>query len=178
MQIDYSINEYIELLRTQVALCSSLNDYEVTLPYKQANEQLFIICRSRSDVDNTLFKESPEAGTPIDLSRNGQVDLYLRLHRLDKNKIEIQNYRLAAFGIPDNDNKISSIRYDYTSNIDAESKKPTWDDDLGDNPQHPMSHLHINFKQENNCRFAVGQVSPILVLRAFDHWYYETFIKT
>jgi hypothetical protein len=177
MIVDYSINSYIELLRTHILSCYSIEENDANLPYKLANEQICIICRSRSDVDTNLFKDTPEAGTSIDLNRDGQADLYIRIRKYGRYQIEIQKYRLAIFGIPDNNNRILSMRYDYTGNIHEEQIKLAWDNELNDNPQHPMSHLHVNFLLDNNCRLAVGQVSPILALKAFDHWYYETFIK-
>jgi hypothetical protein len=45
---------------------------------------------------------------------------------------------------------------------------------LKKNIAHPTFHLHVNFhlsEQANKVRLALGQVSPILVLRNFGVWY-------
>lgn len=158
----------------QMALCSSVDSEDINLPYTK-NGRTWFICRTSSEVESPFSKNSPEAGKPIELNKNGQLELYIKFHETESG-IEIEKYRIAAYGIPENNNKISSIRYDYTNNIQAERKKIGWDHSISDNPQHPMSHLHINFMDENNCRLAAGQLSPILALRAFDYWYYETFV--
>lgn len=168
---NYPISRYIELLKAQMALCSSIDENDIDLPCIPKGSNWFL-CRSSQGE----FLDDPDAKRPIELSPNGSIELYIRF-RDNGHQIEIEKYRLAIFGIPVNNNKITSIRYDYTKNTPAERKKMGWIEAISDNPQHPMSHLHINFQEENNCRLAVGQLSPILALRAFDHWYYETFIR-
>ncbi len=119
------------------------------------------------------MQNDPNVNKPIELTDGGAIDLYMKIRNVDdKEEIEIQNYRIAIFDIPDNDNDIKSIRYDYDLS-QKYGKGDNWDDELKDNPQHPLFHMHINFMKNNDCRMAVGRLCPILALRTFDHWYYN-----
>ncbi len=107
------------------------------------------------------------------MREGGQIEFYLCLRQPDKSsEAEIVRYRLAFLDLPENPNKIGSLRYDYST---GQGHGSGWDEELGDNPEHPQAHVHINFigddSTANNCRMPTGQVCPILILRAFDYWY-------
>jgi hypothetical protein len=89
-------------------------------------------------------------------------------------EVEIEAYRITVEGLAENPNGIHAFRYDKTQGL---PQGQGWDGDLKDNPQHPHCHLHLNYRVHgaNDLRLPTGAVSPVLLLAAFDHWYYSTY---
>jgi hypothetical protein len=184
MKTRYSVNDYIHLLQTKIEGCASIEEDDRVLPYTydKTRDQWFLQRGGPMDQETNLFKNqkaSQKASQAMTLCENGQIEFRLWLRERDKTReLEIVNYRLAFLNLPDNPNKIQSFRYDYST---GQKRGPGWDDDLGDNPEHPQAHVHINFtgddRTANNLRMPTGQVDPILILRAFDYWYGESFIN-
>ncbi len=163
---------FIQMLQARVGGFRSLSQDDRNVPAKQEKPGKWIIHRG-SNADK-LFAENPQAQEPLSLVNGGTLELYLRIARKDEHT-EIVSYRIAVQKLPANDNEIVSLRYDKSAG------KPGghgWEDDLDDNPEHPWAHLHVNFDRTltaNNCRLPTGEVSPIVLLAAFDHWYFATF---
>jgi hypothetical protein len=187
MRTTYLASDYIYLLKAKIKECASIapNDRVLPYTYDKTRTQWFIQRGGQMDQDTTLFKDQKDrlkASQAMALRENGQIIFRLYLREKDKaREIEIVKYNLAFLNLPDNPNKIQSLRYDYST---GQQRGPGWDDDLGDNPEHPQAHVHINFagndRTANNLRMPTGQVYPILpilILQAFDYWYCETFIK-
>ncbi|MEK6235267.1 MAG: hypothetical protein N2C14_11210 [Planctomycetales bacterium] len=114
---------------------------------------------------------------PMALEPEGQLSFYVRFRAIEKNKaqgnerIRIDAYRFKFVGLKEGSAGIASLRYDFDG---SNARGPDWDEDLGDNPAHPIHHLHVNFgapRMANDLRIAVGPVSPPLLLRNFNHWY-------
>ena len=183
MRTTYLASDYIYLLEAKIKECASIVQDDRVLPhtYDKTRSQWFIQRGGLMDKDTTLFKDqkaSQKASQAMALCENGQIEFRLCFRERAKTReIEIVNYRLSFLNLPDNPNNIQSLRYDYST---GQQRGPGWDDELGDNPEHPQAHLHINFtgndRTANNLRMPTGQVGPILILRAFDYWYGETFL--
>lgn len=190
MMKTYSFNDYIGLLQTKIEGCASIEEDDRMLPHIYDKTKTEWVIQRDADKDKkgtTLFENNPAASRPMVLREGGQIEFYLRLRQLRQpnnlskvEKVEIVHYRLTFLDLPKNPNNISSLRYDYST---SQKRGRDWDDDLGDNPGHPQAHVHINFKftgsdgTANDLRMPTGQVCPILILRAFDYWYCETFLS-
>jgi hypothetical protein len=122
-----------------------------------------------------LFESQPDAQRSFDLARGGQLDVFLKVRRSRKGVAEVASYRIAIRGLPTpNENHVSSLRYDKSQG----QPRRGWDDELGDNPQHPWRHLHLNFdasQAANVLRLPTGEVDPIVILASFDYWYCATY---
>ena len=90
-----------------------------------------------------------------------------------RDESELAEYSLEFSSLSDGDARIASLRYDLDPR-NATPNSPDWDEELKDNIAHPTFHLHVNFhisEHADDVRLALGQVSPILVLRNFGAWY-------
>ncbi len=143
--------------------------------YQEGRTELWVVGRGDQYFDRT---NDPEGEHPFDLEPAGQLSIYIRLKSWRDPKIRqpgstLAEYSLAFVGLSEGDGHIASLRYDFDP-AHATPHSTDWDEDLHDNVAHPMFHLHVNYhlsKQANDVRLALGQVSPILVLRNFDVWY-------
>ena len=107
--------------------------------------------------------------------------MYIRIKRqrnsgTGETESKVAEYSLAFLNLSERDGRIASLRYDLDPG-NATPNSPDWDEELKDNVAHPLFHLHVNFhisKQANDVRLAIGEVSPMLVLRNFGDWYTRT----
>ena len=115
----------------------------------------------------------PVARHPLEFIEGGRLELYVRVRSLGADTLEIVSYRITLFDLPDNVNGVKTLRFDRP---EGKPGREGWDNDLNDNPQHPWSHLHVNFHDRGNeFRMPTADVNPLLVIRSIDHWYYRTF---
>jgi hypothetical protein len=174
-----SARSYIDLLCSSIQRCSSIADTDRTIPVRAVTgSRAFLLCRGVCGGGAAgLFEGDAVASRSIQLARGGTIDLFLRLRELDSQRIEVASYNVVFRSLPSsgNPNSLHSLRYDKAG---GKPRGLGWDDDLADNPQHPWAHLHINFDVSgtaNDCRMATASTCPILIIKAFDHWYYSTF---
>jgi hypothetical protein len=114
------------------------------------------------------------AYSPFTLQGGCRIEFFLQIQAV-QGSVEVKAYHIAFLDIPENENGIRSLRFDLPGH---EGKGNGWDDDLRDNPEHPKSHLHINFDstaEANDLRLAMGSICPLTLLRSFDHWYCKAF---
>lgn len=175
MIINKNIHNYIQLFQSQIECCSSVQSDDRKIVYRQGDKRTWYIRRS-GDVTKKGFDilKNPKANQPLLLGENGLIDFSVLIRERPKNTIEIVYYRICFMNLPENNNKINELRYDYSQ---GQQRGEGWDDELNDNPQHPQAHIHINFCSNNDCRMPTQAVCPILVLRAFDHWYYKYCLR-
>jgi hypothetical protein len=128
-----------------------------------------------------LFADDPLVGQPLTLVSGGILRFRAQIREVKEKyslRVEVEEYRMCVeeLDTEGNPNRMECFRYDRPA------KPPQghgWDDDLDDNPQHPHGHLHINFASTgaNDLRMPTGLVCPILLIKAFDYWYYETYVR-
>ena len=102
------------------------------------------------------------------------LSIYIRIRRrrnwqTQEEESQLAEYSLAFWGLSEGETRIASLRYDLDPG-NATPNSPDWNDELQDNIAHPLFHLHVNYhisQRANDVRMALGQVSPILVLRQF-----------
>ncbi len=151
---------------------------EGNLPFKRCQEgekEEWIIGRGGKYSATTKDERGEQ---PIKLGPKGRLSIYIRIKRWrnpDNNQDEskLAEYSLAFSSLSEGDARIASLRYDLDPG-NATPNSPDWDEELNDNVAHPMFHVHVNFhisERANDVRLALGQVSPILVLRNFGVWY-------
>jgi hypothetical protein len=173
-----TMNGYIQLLQARVGQCSSIDSNDRILPVTRDSRGTACIVRRGSRLQrDDLFANDRRAAVPFRLARGGELEVYLRLRPRAKDLVEVVAYRLALVALPSNPNGIDCLRFDRS---EGKPGGEGWDEDLGDNPHHPWAHLHVNFASAvdaNACRMPTGSVCPIVVLRAFDHWYYQSFVQ-
>jgi hypothetical protein len=165
---------YLQLLQARLQGLRSVVREDKNLPIASAgNGRAWIVKRCESDDASELFEDDPAAHSAFRLAGGGHLDLFLRI-RENAGLAEVASYRIAVRQLPTNDNRITSLRYDKSQG----QPKRDWDEGLGENPQHPWRHLHLNFDAShpaNDLRLPTGEVDPIIVLVSFDHWYCDTY---
>ena len=171
-----SAREYVEQLKARVSRCASITPADrTTVPAKfDASRSTWVVTRG-FDAPEELFGDDPAVGSPFELAYGGQMSLQVRVRetrRRSSSSVEVVAYRMSLVDIPDNRNSIQSLRFDKP---DGQPRGAGWDEELQDNPQHPHAHVHFNFLKENDCRLPTASVCPLLLLSAFDYWYYTTF---
>jgi hypothetical protein len=171
-----SAREYVEKLKARVSCCASITPGDrITVPVRfDSSRSTWVVTRGY-DAPEELFGDDPAVGRPFELTYGGQMSLQVRVREGLKRRsstVEVVAYRLSLVGIPDNPNSIRSLRFDKP---DGQPRGAGWDEALQDNPQHPHAHVHFNFLDENDCRLPTASVCPLLLLSAFDYWYYTTF---
>ena len=120
----------------------------------------------------------PRGQQPFSLGSEGRLSIYIRIKRRRNSETHeeeslLAEYSLAFLSLPDGGTRITSLRYDLDPG-NATPNSPDWDEELMDNIAHPTFHLHVNFHlsvRAKGIRLALGQISPILVLRNFGVWY-------
>ena len=170
--------EYAERLVACISRCASIDPQQRTMLPRKFDERkgTWILTRG-FDAFSEIFQNDPEVGNPYDLVCGGQLKLAVRVREIGTGRslsVDVATYRLSILGLGNNPNDLQCLRFDKP---EGQPRGDGWDEELGDNPQHPWSHLHINFAatRANDCRIPVGPVCPILLIRAFDHWYCSTF---
>jgi len=179
MSIASNAREYAERLVACLGCCASIDPQQrTTLPHKFDERRGAWILTRGFDAFSEIFQNDPEVSNPYELIYGGQLKLEVRVRESGTRRrpaVDVAAYQLSILGLSENPNGLECLRFDKTQ---GQPRGDGWDDDLGDNPQHPWSHLHINFvarEGANDCRIPVGPVCPILLISAFDHWYCSTF---
>ncbi|MCY2992408.1 MAG: hypothetical protein NTY19_31690 [Planctomycetota bacterium] len=176
MTAELTPKNYLQLLGACVLGLRSLAPGRRTLQIVRSQKsESWLVKRSDTYDAPGLLAGCPAAHAPFELAKGGRLDLFLRLRTNDKGLAEIATYRLAVRQIPPNINNIVSLRLDKK---EGQPRGDGWDPKLGDNPQHPWAHLHLNFDKSdraNELRIPTGEVEPIVLLMSFDHWYCNTF---
>lgn len=178
MSSDVKPLSYVQLLHASVGRCASIDPEDRVLPSKRdATGAIWVFRRDGSSSVNQLFANDNQANQPFQLVKGGRLEFYVRIRKRPGPRMEVVAYRVALLDLPENDNRIESMRFDRS---DGKPGGDGWDDEICDNPQHPWAHMHINFHLtlgSNDCRMPTGRVCPILLLRTIDHWYYTTFVQ-
>jgi hypothetical protein len=115
---------------------------------------------------------------PFSLGPAERLSIYIRIKRsrnwsTHEEESQLAEYSLTFSSLSEGDGRLASLRYDLDPG-NATPNSLDWDEELEDNVAHPKFHLHVNFhisERANNVRLALGQLSPILVLRNFGVWY-------
>jgi len=102
--------------------------------------------------------------------------------------VEIRNAFLGVVNLPENQQSISNLRWEW--DVYSSLKKPTekwlrkWHAECGFNPAHPLPHLHINsayldsaqnvpqrpVKTIDELRLAIGYPNPLALLLSLGTW--------
>lgn len=166
---------FVQMFSACVSTCATLDPEDrVVATRHDISRRVWIIGRGLNHDRSSLFLDDPSARRPIQLIRGGEVTLYVSI-RETGNQAVIASYRFGIINLPDNSNDIKSLRYDRS---EGHPSGIGWVDELDDNPHHPWGHLHVNFassQDANDLRLPTGNLNPILLLRAFDHWYWSRF---
>ena len=169
-----SATRFVQMIAACVSRCETFDPEDrVVATRHDQTRRVWIIGRGLNHDQGSLFSGNPIAQRPIKLISGGTVALYISI-RERKSQAEIVSYRLAITNLPNNPNDIRSLRYDRS---EGHPSGIGWDDDLNDNPHHPWAHLHVNFtntQDANGLRLPTGNLHPILLMRAFDHWYWSS----
>ena len=178
MIFEGTIISYLQQLDATIWNCSSISrDDRSDIPRQRvAHGSTCLISRGFSGGRMGAWSDS-SAMRPFRLICGGELSLYLRIRQVGTGsdaRVEIDAYRMQVVDLGTNHAGIDAIRYDKPERL---PKGPGWDKDLQDNPQHPHCHLHLNYRVvgANDLRLPTGHVSPLLLLAAFDHWYYSTY---
>ncbi len=181
MVVSGTCKGYIQRLNACVRSCAIIvpEERNLTVPAKRLEghrDEAWIL--GRGD-EYEAFAQDGVGAEPYSLNRQGQFHLYIHIRRkLFKRKkvqqqddgVEIVAYNLKFMGLAQNPNFIETLRFDRSAGQPAGN----WDDELGENIEHPWQHLHVNFHHTpaaNELRLATGVVCPIVVLANFAHWY-------
>ena len=186
-----SAHEYVQLFKANVARCVAIPAEERAnlLARRLRRQNIWLIARG-TDGTKELVEQDPAASSPFELVRGGRLSLEVRVGETGKGRgksspaVEVVEYRFSFLDLPTNDNSIRCLRFDkpqgqHRGDGWEEHRGDGWEDELGDNPRHPWSHLHINFaasEAANDYHLPTGPVCPILLLRAFNLWYFSTFM--
>jgi hypothetical protein len=164
---DFSTNEYFQLLKARLGKCTSIVDARIAHRIVVPNEVLIL---KRGGEPGNFFENDALADTPLDLVGGGTIDLDVKIRRSQlRRKLVVEDYCIRIMNIPENENDITSLRYDV-----SRDRGQDFDEVLQDNPVHPMFHLHVNFEQGAEARalrLPTAKVCPISVLINFDRWY-------
>lgn len=174
-----SARQYVQHFKAMVSRCASIDPEDrLTLPCKHDETGSTWVVIRGLDARGQLFGDDQVVSHPFMLVFGGRMSLHVRVRdKAPRNRqptVEVVSYRLSLVEIPDNPNGIQSLRFDKP---EGQPQGAGWDEDLQDNPQHPHAHVHFNFLPpgDNDCRLPTASVCPLLLLSAFDHWYYATF---
>ncbi|MGA2031941.1 MAG: hypothetical protein ABSG68_06785 [Thermoguttaceae bacterium] len=151
---------------------------EGSLPFKlyqNGKKEEWVMGRGGKYFDIT---KDPQGEQPFSLGSEERLSIFIRIKRQRNSETHQEESRLAEYSLTfsslsEGDARIASLRYDLDPG-NATPNSPDWDEELHDNIAHPMFHLHVNFhnsERANGVRLALGQVSPILILRNFGVWY-------
>jgi hypothetical protein len=169
---------YIQLLEARLGACASVAPEERRVAVRHdVNRNTWLIRRAPEPAEEKSLFGDTLAFQPIPLLRGGAIELFVRLRQPQKGHVEIAHYRIAFLNLPINDNGVHTLRYDQSV---GQPHNDGWDNDLMDNPEHPWAHLHVNFahtQAANALRLLTSHICPILLLRNFNHWYYDTYIR-
>ena len=172
----YTALQFVSLLKSRIGNCSSIELRDRNIPVKHAAQKLWVALRGDAGgIAASLFEEDELAKEPFQLVSGGSIGLYIRIRERQDKTIDVASYRIDV-RVPDNSNGVSSLRFE---NDNSGKSGPGWDDDLQDNPEHPLNHLHINYLrgvEANKCRMPTGVICPIVLMRAVDYWYQCTFV--
>ena len=175
MILDLTLNEYIQQVKMCIAQCGVMDPAEREISHRRDETGAVWLIGRGNEIDQSgLFDAGAQPVHPFPLTKGGRIHLYIRIRSAgttNQPSTRIANYRLRFLDIQDNENEIRSIRYDGDEGL---PKSEGWDEDLQDNPHHPRFHAHVGFHnspEANNLRLPTGFVNPILVIKAFDHWY-------
>ena len=179
MSIKNKACAYVQRFEAAVSQCSCImpSDRNNIPTHFDDKRNVCIIVRG-FDSRIGLFENNPITTKPFELVFGGNLTVYVRIRNIrtsGTSELEICSYRFCVRDLKGNCNGITSFRYDKP---EGQPRDSNWDKELGDNPLHPWAHLHINFDQDanaNECRLPTGPICPILLLRAFNHWYRKTF---
>jgi hypothetical protein len=146
--------------------------------YQQGSKEIWVVGRGDKYFATT---EDSLGQQPFSLGPAGRLSIYIRLKRwrnpnTHEEESRLAEYSLAFSGLTEGDARIASLRYDLDPS-NATPRSVDWDDELNDNIAHPRFHMHVNFhlsEHANDVRLALGEISPILVLRNFGAWYSAT----
>ena len=176
MTSELTPKDYLRLLEERVAGLRSLARGDRSLPIVPARSgEAWLVRRSDSYGDPGLFGNSPVAHKSFALAKGGDLDLFLRVRKNGEGRAEVASYRIAVHRLPSNGNNLVCLRFDKSQ---GQPRRDGWDEVLGDNPQHPWGHLHLNFdasQAANDLRLPTGEVDPIILLASFDHWYCSAY---
>jgi hypothetical protein len=165
------MNAYLRSARSIIAH----TELDTQVPAKQmaaAKNETWVIGRG----DEYYAVTRDERGEqPYSLLPQGRMHLFVRIKRKaidDTEGVEAVAYNLKFMDLCDNDNKVTSLRFDRSSG------KPgwNWDETLQENVEHPWQHLHVNFHHSvlaNDLRLITGFVCPIVAITNFAHWYHS-----
>ena len=171
--------EYAKRLVACLGRCASIDPQQRTMLPRKFDERksTWILTRGFSAFSE-IFQNDPEVGNPYELIHGGLLKLEVRVRDTGTKQspaFDVAAYQLSILDLGDNPNDLRCFRFDKPQ---SQRRGDGWDDELDDNPQHPKSHLHINFtasEAANNCRIPVAPVCHILLFSAFDYWYCSTF---
>jgi len=177
MTFEGTTRGYAQQLVVTIGKCASIArpDRDDVPRRPIADGSTWVIARGFTERELASWPDA--AVPPFRLIYGGVLHLYLRMRQVgtrSRPEVEIDAYRIKVENLADNPNGIGALRYDKTPGL---TRGQGWDDDLQDNPQHPLCHLHLNYRVRgaNDLRLPTGHVSPLLLLAAFDHWYYSTY---
>ena len=169
--------EFIQSLNACLGRIETIppKEREGSLPYtqiKKGKKEQWVIGRGDKYYETTKDSQGQQ---PFSLEPDGRLSIFIRIkpHRnpeTNENESKLAEYSLAFSGLSEGGAPIASLRYDLDP-ANATPNSPDWDEELQDNIAHPLFHLHVNFHISNDVRLALGEVSPILVLRNFGAWY-------
>jgi hypothetical protein len=167
---------YAQLFQSRIGACVSIVCGDRDIAVRRDKERKVLIL-ARGPVARTAAVSYKDdiAFRPMELIRGGTLEIFVRVRERRGRESELVAYRIGLFGLPENQNRVATLRYDYP---EGKPGGDGWEEDLQDNPQHPWAHLHFNFDSSpiaNNLRLPTGKICPITVLCAFDFWYWSTF---
>ena len=174
--------DYFHRLQSAIEGCKSIAPEDRAFSHrKDASKRIWLVVRG-FEVPQSLFGADPLAAKPFGLVRGGALRFRVQI-REERAKhattgVEVVEYRFHVDGLDKdgNPNQVECFRYDRPA---GQRRGLGWDADLDDNPEHPHGHLHINFlvPDANELRMPTGVVCPILLIKAFDYWYYTTYVR-
>lgn len=176
-----SAREYVQRLIAAISKCACIdpNDRSILPARYDASRTKCLIVRG-FDVPGTIFANDSSACSPFALVHGGILRFRARVREIRNRparEVAVEGY--YRFQVDDldtsgNPNQVGCFRYDRP---EGQPRGDGWEHDLGDNPQHPHAHLHINYLTPgaNDLRMPTGPVSPLLLFRAFDYWYNNTY---
>ena len=169
---------YVHLLRARASGCEAIEPGDRTIPaLRSERDDGFTIGRGAEGA-RKLIEHDATAENPLKLVHGGEMQLFVRIRPHDKFSVEVTTYRVALYGLPDNCYNLKSLRYDWEAKPARELRKANgWDEQVEDNPEHPLAHLHLNYLPpgDRNCRLPTSPVCPILLICALNYWYCRTF---
>jgi hypothetical protein len=173
--------EYVQRLIAAISKCACIdtNDRSVPTRSDEGHTEYFIV--RGFDVPGKMFANDLSAGSPFTLVRGGKLKFRAHIREIHNRaatevQVVVQGYSFQVDGLDTdgNPNRVGCFRYDRPA---GQPRGDGWENDLGDNPRHPHAHLHINYLTlgANDLRMPTGFVPPLLLFKAFDHWYYNMY---